>query len=53
MEFLAQQRGTSLIPEAEQNAGEVLGRFPRLRALFAVSCDSDQKEPPSRSKDLV
>ena len=42
IEIVAQQRGTSLIPEAEQNAGEVLGRFPRLRALFAVSATATE-----------
>ena len=37
VQIVAQQRGTSLAPEAEQNASEVLDTFPRLRAFFAVS----------------
>jgi ribose transport system substrate-binding protein len=37
IKIVAQQRGTSLVPEAEQNAGEVLDRFPHLKVLFAVS----------------
>jgi ribose transport system substrate-binding protein len=35
--IVAQQRGTSLAQEAEQNAGEVLDAFPHLKALFTVS----------------
>jgi ribose transport system substrate-binding protein len=42
VKIVAQQRGTSLVPEAEQNAGEVLDRFPRLRALFAVSATATE-----------
>jgi ribose transport system substrate-binding protein len=37
VQIMAQERGTSLAPEAEQMAGEVLDAFPHLRALFAVS----------------
>jgi ribose transport system substrate-binding protein len=37
VQIVAQQRGTSLAAEAEQNAGEVLDAFPRLKAFFAVS----------------
>jgi ribose transport system substrate-binding protein len=37
VQIVAQQRGTSLAAEAEQNAGEVLDAFPHLKALFAVS----------------
>ena len=37
LRIVAQQRGTSFVPEAEQNAGEVLDAFPHLKALFAVS----------------
>jgi ribose transport system substrate-binding protein len=37
VQVVAQQRGTSLVQEAEQNAGEVLDAFPHLKALFAVS----------------
>ena len=37
VQMVAQQRGTSLAQEAEQNAGEVLDDFPHLKALFAVS----------------
>jgi len=40
--IVAQQRGTSLVPEAEQNAGEMLDRFPRLKALFAVSATATE-----------
>ena len=36
-QIVAQQRGTSLVQEAEQNAREVLDGFPQLKALFAVS----------------
>ena len=42
VKIVAQQRGTSLVPEAEQNAGEVLDRFPRLKALFAVSATATE-----------
>jgi ribose transport system substrate-binding protein len=37
LQIVAQQRGTSLAPEAEQNAGEVLDAFPHLKAVFGVS----------------
>ena len=42
VKIVAQQRGTSLVAEAEQNAGEVLDRFPRLKALFAVSATATE-----------
>jgi ribose transport system substrate-binding protein len=35
--IVALERGTSLVPEAEQNAGEVLDGFPHLKGVFAVS----------------
>jgi ribose transport system substrate-binding protein len=37
IKIVVQQRGTSLVPEAEQNAGEVLDRLPHLKAILAVS----------------
>jgi len=37
VQMVAQQKSTSLVQEAEQNAGEVLDSFPHLKALFAVS----------------
>jgi len=37
LQIVAQQRGTTLAPEAEQNAGEVLDAFSHLKAVFAVS----------------
>jgi ribose transport system substrate-binding protein len=37
VQIVAQQRGSSLAPEAEQNAGEVLDAFPHLKAVFGVS----------------
>lgn len=37
IKIVVQQRGTSLVPEAEQNAGEVLDRLPHLKAMLAVS----------------
>ena len=40
--IVAQQSGTSFVPEAEQDAGEVLDRFPRLKALFAVSATATE-----------
>lgn len=40
--IVVQQPGTSFVPEAEQNAGEVLDRFPRLKALFAVSATATE-----------
>ena len=42
IKIVAQQRGTSFVPEAEQNAGEVLDRFPHLKALFAVSATATE-----------
>ena len=39
---VAQRWGTSLIPEAEQDAGEVLDKFPRLKAMFAVSATATE-----------
>jgi ribose transport system substrate-binding protein len=42
IKIVAQQRGASFVPEAEQDAGEVLDRFPRLRALFAVSATATE-----------
>ena len=40
--IVAKERGTSLVPEAEQNAGEVLDQFPHLKALFAVSATATE-----------
>ena len=37
IKIVVEQRGTSLVPEAEQNAGEVLDRLPHLKAIFALS----------------
>jgi len=37
IKIVAEQRGTSLAAEAEQNAHEVLAAFPRLKAIFGVS----------------
>lgn len=37
VQVVAQQRGTSLAQEAEQNAGELLDTFPHLKAIFTVS----------------
>ncbi len=42
IKIVAQQYGTSFVPEAEQNAGEVLDRFPNLKALFAVSATATE-----------
>ena len=42
IKIVAQQHGTSFVPEAEQDAGEVLDRFPRLKALFAVSATATE-----------
>jgi ribose transport system substrate-binding protein len=42
IKLVAQQYGTSFVPEAEQNAGEVLDRFPDLKALFAVSATATE-----------
>lgn len=42
VKIVAEQHGTSFLPEAEQNAGEVLERFPHLRALFAVSATATE-----------
>jgi ribose transport system substrate-binding protein len=42
IKIVAQQQGTSFVPEAEQDAGEVLDRFPRLKALFAVSATATE-----------
>jgi len=40
--MVAQHSGTSFVPEAEQDAGEVLDRFPRLKVLFAVSATATE-----------
>ncbi len=40
--MVAQHSGTSFLPEAEQDAGEVLDRFPRLKVLFAVSATATE-----------
>ena len=40
--IVAQKRGTSLVPEAEQNAREVLDGHPKLKALFAVSAPATE-----------
>lgn len=37
VQIVAEQRGTSLAAEAEQNAGDVLDAFPHLRGMFGVS----------------
>lgn len=37
VQIVAQQRGSSLAAEAEQNAGDVLDAFPHLKAIFGVS----------------
>lgn len=42
MKIVVQQRGTSLVPEAEQNAGEVLDRLPHLKAILAVSATATE-----------
>jgi len=42
VKVVAQRHGTSLVPEAEQNAGEVLDKFPHVRALFAVSATATE-----------
>ena len=42
MKIVIQQRGTSLVPEAEQNAGEVLDRFPHLKAILTVSATATE-----------
>jgi ribose transport system substrate-binding protein len=39
---VAQQNGTTFVPEAEQNAGEVLDKFPRVKAIFAVSATATE-----------
>lgn len=40
--IVVQQRGSSLVPEAEQNAGEVLDRLPHLKAILAVSATATE-----------
>jgi ribose transport system substrate-binding protein len=40
--IVAQQRGSTFVPEAEQNAGEVLDKFPHLKAIFAVSATATE-----------
>lgn len=42
VKIVARERGTSLVPEAEQNAGAVLDQFPHLKALFAVSATATE-----------
>jgi ribose transport system substrate-binding protein len=42
VKIVAQQHGTSFPPEAEQNAGEILDRFPHLKGLFAVSATATE-----------
>lgn len=42
IKIVVQKRGTSLVPEAEQNAGEVLDRFPHLKAILAVSATATE-----------
>jgi len=42
LKVVIQQRGTSLVPEAEQDVNEVLDAFPHLEALFAVSASSTE-----------
>ncbi len=42
MKIVLQQRGSSLVPEAEQNAGEVLDRLPHLKAILAVSATATE-----------
>lgn len=42
IKIVVQRRGTSLVPEAEQNAGEVLDRFPHLKAILAVSATATE-----------
>lgn len=42
MRIVVQQRGTSLVPEAEQNAGEILDRLPHLKAMLAVSATATE-----------
>jgi ribose transport system substrate-binding protein len=42
IKIVAQQRGVSFVPEAEQDAGEILDRFPHVKALFAVSATATE-----------
>lgn len=40
--IVAEHPGTSLLPEAEQNADELLTEFPQLKAIFAVSATATE-----------
>jgi ribose transport system substrate-binding protein len=42
IKIVAEHPGTSLLPEAEQNASEVIEMYPRLKAIFGLSATATE-----------